>query len=145
MLLRSFSRFFTHEHYFNLCCNSCSILALFFVGLSVRILRLRRSLKIAIGDGGDKKMLRAIRVHSNFAEYVPFGLLLLYLAETQGAPSAAIHGVGLCLLIGRLSHVYGVSQENEQFRYRVLGISVTLTAFVASAGFLLFVAVRNGA
>lgn len=122
-----------------------AILALLFVGLSVRILRLRRSLKIAIGDGGDKKMLRAIRVHSNFAEYVPFGLFLLYLAETQGAPSIALHGVGLCLLIGRLSHAYGVSQENEQFRYRVLGISVTLTAFIASAGFLLFVAVRNGA
>jgi len=121
-----------------------ALLALLFVGLSIRILRLRRSLKISIGDGGDKKMLRAIRVHSNFAEYVPFGLLLLYLAETQGAPSAAIHGVGLCLLIGRLSHVYGVSQENEQFQYRVLGISVTFTAFVASAGFLLFVAVRNG-
>lgn len=121
-----------------------ALLALLFVGLSVRILRLRRSLKISIGDGGDKKMLRAIRVHSNFAEYVPFGLLLLYLAETQGAPSAAVHGVGLCLLIGRLSHVYGVSQENEQFQYRVLGISVTFTAFVASAGFLLFVAVRNG-
>ena len=122
-----------------------ALLALLFVGLSVRTLRLRRSLKIAIGDGGDKTMLRAIRVHSNFAEYVPFGLLLLYLAETQGAPSAAVHGVGLCLLISRLSHVYGVSQENEQFQYRVLGISVTLTAFVASAGFLLFVAVRNGA
>jgi len=89
-------------------------------------------------------MLRAIRVHSNFAEYVPFGLLLLYLAEIQGAPSAAVHGVGLCLLIGRLSHAYGVSQEDEQFQYRVRGISLTFTAFVASAGFLLFVAVRNG-
>ena len=88
-------------------------------------------------------MLRAIRVHSNFAEYVPFGLLLLYLAESQGAPSADVHGVGLCLTIGRLAHAYGVSQENEQFRYRTLGISITLTAFVLSAGFLLFIAVRN--
>lgn len=78
----------------NITSTYAAILALLFVGLSVRILRLRRSLKIAIGDGGDKKMLRAIRVHSNFAEYVPFGLLLLYLAETQGAPSAVIHGVG---------------------------------------------------
>ena len=121
-----------------------ALLALFFVGLSVRTLLLRRSLKIAIGDGGDKIMLRAIRVHSNFAEYVPFGLLLLYLAEIQGAPSVAVHGVGLCLTIGRLSHAYGVSQENEQFKYRVLGISVTLTALVVSASFLLFVAVRNG-
>lgn len=122
-----------------------ALLALLFVGVSVRILLLRRSLKISIGDGGDYRMIRAMRVHSNFAEYVPFGILLLYLAETQGAPSVVVHGVGLCLLIGRLFHVYGVSQENEQFQYRVLGISITFTALIASASFLLFVAVRNGA
>lgn len=121
-----------------------ALLALLFVGLSVRTLLLRRSLKIAIGDGGDKTMLRAIRVHSNFAEYVPFGLLLLYLAESQGAPSAAVHGVGLCLTIGRLAHAYGVSQENRPFQYRVRGMYMTFAAFVAPAGFLLFVAVRNG-
>lgn len=121
-----------------------ALLALLFVGLSVRTVLLRRSLKIAIGDGGDKTMLRAIRVHSNFAEYVPFGLLLLYLAEIQGAPSAAVHGVGLCLTIGRLSHAYGVSQENRHFQYRVRGMYMTFAAFVLSAGFLVFVAVRNG-
>lgn len=53
-----------------------SILALMFVGLSVRTLRMRRRLKIAVRDAGNRRMLRAMRVHSNFAEYVPLGLLL---------------------------------------------------------------------
>lgn len=56
-----------------------SILALLFVALSVRTLRLRHRLKIGIGDAGNTQMLRAMRVHSNFAEYVPLSLLLLYL------------------------------------------------------------------
>jgi uncharacterized protein len=54
-----------------------AILAIGFVGLSVRTSRLRRTLKIAIGDGGSQVMLRAMRVHSNFAEYVPLSLILL--------------------------------------------------------------------
>ena len=43
-------------------------LALFFFALSVRTLRLRRDLRIGIGDAGNETMLRAIRVHANFAE-----------------------------------------------------------------------------
>jgi uncharacterized membrane protein YecN with MAPEG domain len=45
--------------------------ALLFVLLSVRTLRLRRQLGIALGDSGNETLQRAIRVHANFAEYVP--------------------------------------------------------------------------
>jgi uncharacterized membrane protein YecN with MAPEG domain len=38
------------------------------------MLRLRKTLRIAIGDSGNSAMFRAMRVHSNFAEYVAFGL-----------------------------------------------------------------------
>ena len=47
------------------------ILALFLVALSVRTLRTRRRNQIAVGDGGNSEMLRAMRVHGNFAEYAP--------------------------------------------------------------------------
>ena len=53
-----------------------ALLAVIFVALSVRTLLLRRRLGIAIGDGDDPRMLRAMRAHANFAEYVPFSLLL---------------------------------------------------------------------
>jgi uncharacterized membrane protein YecN with MAPEG domain len=106
-----------------------ALLALLFVALSVRTIRLRRSLRIAIGDSGDERMLRAMRVHANFVEYVPFGVLLLFLVETQGANPLLVH---------RLAHAYGVSQPRENFRYRVFGMALTFTTLLTSAGYLLF-------
>lgn len=58
-----------------------ALLALLFVALSIRTLLMRRRLGIAIGDAGNESMLRAMRVHSNFAEYVPLSLLLIYFVE----------------------------------------------------------------
>ena len=51
-----------------------AIFGLLFVALSVRALRMRVKLGITIGDAGNQQMLRAIRVHSNFAEYVHLAL-----------------------------------------------------------------------
>ena len=63
-----------------------ALLAILFVLLSIRTIRLRRSLKIAVGDAGNPKMLRAMRVHSNFSEYVPLSLLLIYFIHASSIP-----------------------------------------------------------
>jgi uncharacterized membrane protein YecN with MAPEG domain len=115
-----------------------SLLALLFVALSVRTLRLRHSLRIAIGDAGNERMLRAMRVHSNFAEYVPFCLLLVYLVEVRGGHALLVHGLGLCLLVGRAVHAWGLSQARENFRFRVAGMAMTFTTLLVSAAYLLF-------
>ena len=115
-----------------------ALLALLFVALSIRTLRLRRRLRIGIGDAGNEQMLRAMRVHSNFAEYVPLTLFLIYLAEVQGAHALFIHALGLCLLAGRLSHAYGVSQANENYTFRVVGMSMTFTSLISASAYLLF-------
>jgi uncharacterized membrane protein YecN with MAPEG domain len=113
------------------------ILALFFVGLSVRTLRLRRRLRIPIGDAGNGQMLSAIRVHANFAEYVPLSLLLLYLMEVQAASSLMLHGLGTCLAAGRVLHAFGVSKNNEDYRFRVGGMALTLMTIVIESAYLL--------
>ncbi len=115
-----------------------ALLALLFVALSVRTLRLRHSLKIGIGDAGNSQMLRAMRVHSNFAEYVPLALVLLFLVEGQGAPAWLVHALGLCLLLDRSAHAYGVSQTRENFAFRVAGMAMTFTTLVGCAACLLF-------
>lgn len=115
-----------------------SIFGLLFVTLSIRTLRMRRRLKIAIGDAGDQAMLRAIRVHSNFAEYVPLSLLMLYFVETGGARAGLVHLLALCLLAGRLAHAFGVSRINENYRFRVFGMAMTFTTLVMSSVFLLY-------
>ena len=114
-----------------------ALLALLFVALSIRIIRLRRSLHIALGDSGNETLLRAISVHANFAEYVPLSLILLCLMEGQGAHPALLHGLGVILLTGRLSHAYGVSQAHENFRFRVVGMALTFTTLITSSAYLL--------
>ena len=95
-----------------------ALLALIYVLLSIRTLGLRRKLKIPIGDGGNKLMLRAIRVHANFGEYVPLGVILLMACEMLAAPTLLVHALGMTLLTGRLLHAFGLSNEAEVFAFR---------------------------
>jgi uncharacterized membrane protein YecN with MAPEG domain len=114
-----------------------ALLGLLFVALSVRALLMRRRFRIAVGDGGNNQMLRAMRVHANFAEYVPLSLLLLFMFELAGAPRALLHALCACLLLGRLAHAYGVSSVAENYRFRVFGMAMTFTALLGGAAGLL--------
>lgn len=118
-----------------------ALLGLLFVALSVRTLRLRRSLKVAVGDGGSIVMLRAMRVHANFAEYVPLALVLLYLLQSGGAAPWLLHGLGAALVLGRLSHALGVSRQQEDYRFRVAGMAMTLGVLVTASAWLLATAI----
>nr|WP_315472278.1 MAPEG family protein [uncultured Undibacterium sp.] len=113
----------------------CGVL---FFYLSVRTIGLRRKLKIGIGTSDNQEMLRAMRVHSNFAEYVPIVLFLIYFVEVQGGARLLIHALGLCLLFGRCLHAYGVSQLKEKFVFRVTGMAMTFTAMLSSCLFLIY-------
>lgn len=116
-----------------------AVLALLFIALSVRTLRLRRRLNIAVGDRDDQQMLRSMRIHANFAEYVPLSLLLIYMFESGNGTSIFIHALCVCLFVGRLSHAYGVGRIEEDYRYRVFGMAMTFTALTGAALGVLFV------
>jgi uncharacterized protein len=119
-----------------------ALLALLFIGLSVRTLRLRRSLRIPVGDGNNPQLLRAMRVHANFSEYVPLALLVIYFCELATRSVVVVHGLCLCLLVGRFIHALGVSQTRENYRYRVAGMMLTFIALGVAA--LLLLAVKAG-
>ena len=110
-----------------------ALFALFFVSLSLRVIRFRRSARISLGDGGDEELRRRSRVHANFAEYVPLALVLMALAELQGQPGWTIHLIGALLAVGRLAHAYGVSQAPQILKLRVLGMVATIAAMVTGA------------
>jgi uncharacterized protein len=116
-----------------------ALLALMFVALSVRTLKMRRSLGIPIGDVGNEAMLRAMRAHANFAEYVPFALFLIYLIEQTGANAGFVQALCLSLLIGRISHAVGISRVKERLAFRVLGMALTLTPIISAAVRLMFI------
>ena len=118
-----------------------ALLALGFVLLSIRVIRLRRSRKVAIGTNGDPLVERAMRVHANFAEYAPLALLLLFMLEMKGGNVYWLNLLCATLLAGRASHAYGVSSPSEDFRFRVAGMMMTFTVIVAAALSLLWMAI----
>lgn len=121
-----------------------AFLGLIFVALSVRTLLLRRRLGVAIGDGDQPILARAVRVHSNFAEYVPLSLILIYFLETLVGASVWIHLLCSALLLGRITHAFGLSQVKETYRYRVMGMALTFTAIIsASIGLMLVYALHH--
>lgn len=114
-----------------------ALLALLFVYLSIRVVKARGMAKVAIGDGGNLLLQRAIAAHSNFAQYVPLSLLLMALMEMQQAPAALLHAFGLALLASRALHAYGVSQLKENFRFRKVSVLTTFILIGAAALYLL--------
>ncbi|HDO1385614.1 TPA: MAPEG family protein [Aeromonas veronii] len=117
-----------------------ALLALLFVLLSIRTIRTRHSRKVALGHGDDPAMLRAMRVHANFAEYVPLALLLIYFVETGNQTPWLIHLLGSALLLGRLCHAFGMSRTPENFRYRVVGMGLTFMVILVSTVHILITA-----
>lgn len=109
-----------------------ALLTLVFFYLTLRVVKQRRKAKIAIGDGNNPALCRAIAVHNNFAQYVPLGLLLITFLELNRASAYVIHGLCIILLLARLLHAYGVSQEKENFKLRKIAVISTLAVYAAA-------------
>ncbi len=112
----------------NITTGYASILGLLFILLSIRTIKNRRRSGNAVGIGSDVLLERAVRAHGNFSEYVPLALILLAALEISASPKFFVHACGLGLLIGRSVHAYGISQENEVFKWRIAGMGLTFTA-----------------
>jgi hypothetical protein len=120
-----------------------AILGLLFILLSKNVIKTRRRERVAIGDGGNPRMQRAIAVHNNFAQYVPLALLLLAFLEMQQGSIVIIQILCAALLIARLLHAYGVSQMQENFRFRITGMLMTFGVIGLTSIFLLYIAVMR--
>lgn len=88
---------------------SASLLGLVFMGLSYRVVNLRRTEKIGIGSGGNETMRLAVRAHANFTEYVPITLILLFLLMRSANDAKAAAVLAVLLVIARSLHAYGLS------------------------------------
>lgn len=114
-----------------------ALLALMYMGLSLRLALLRKKTGIGIGDGGDAAVARLVRVHGNFIEYVPITLLLLVLLEMRGAPIWSLYLLNSMLLLGRVLHAQGLSRRSGYSRGRFWGMILTLnTLLLAAVGLL---------
>ena len=104
------------------------LLTLLFLVLSFRVIVERRGNKFAYGNNDSHRIEAKIRAQANWAEYTPIALLLLLMAELQGVGPIWLHLTGMILLIGRVTHGYGMSVNPKNFRFRVYGMVLTVTA-----------------
>lgn len=110
-----------------------SLHVLFYLLLSMRVMLHRKAQRIGVGTGGDEVMTRRVRVHGNFAEYVPLALLMLALLELAGTAAAVVWTCGLVLLLARLAHAIGLGGSAGYSAGRVGGTLLTLAVLLAMA------------
>nr|WP_310522621.1 MAPEG family protein [Polymorphobacter sp.] len=116
---------------------------LLYFWLSWRVVQVRQKAQVSLGDGGDGLLLQRIRAHANFAEYVPFCLILMGAIEVSSlAVSPYLAAAGLGLVAVRVSHAIGMAKEGAN-PYRVVGaagtwiIMVSLSVWALGLGFVL--------
>lgn len=63
-----------------------AVVGLIFIGLSILTIAERRKASVYLGAGDNDRLLRRIRAHANFAEYVPLALILIAGVAIAGAP-----------------------------------------------------------
>ena len=108
-----------------------ALLTIIFIKLSFAVIGLRRKNKVGLGSGGHEDLERAIRAQGNFAEYVPFGLILIACLELNGAPMWLVLIPGVALIVGRLIHAKGINTPPPDFSKRVLGMKFTFYTLIA--------------
>lgn len=113
-----------------------AILAFMLVGLAVVVIRLRVKTGTSLFDGGHEPLMLAMRRHGNFAEYIPFALLLMALSEIAGVQPWILHTTGILLIAGRVLHCFGLKVESGFVPARVLGMAFTFAAIVWLAALL---------
>ena len=110
-----------------------SLLAILYIVLSYRVAQRRMRLQVGLGTGQNAELERAVRIHGNFAEYVPLALLLLALSRAAAAPAWAVHVAGAGLLIARVLHAIGLTQSSGRSPGRFSGVVATWLIMLALA------------
>ena len=106
------------------------LLGFLYLWLTILVIRRRISLRLALGDGGDTNIMRRIRAHANFAEYVPFALILMGIGELNGQHKWVLATLGTFLVLARLSHAYSLivveARKQTDIKFRSIGMVLTL-------------------
>ena len=86
--------------------------AAIYLTLWFRVSSVRSDAGVSFGDGGNPLLLQRIRQHGNCAEWSGFVLILMMLAEGMGTPALWLHISGTLLLVGRITHPFGLVPDN---------------------------------
>lgn len=96
--------------------------------LTVKVIQLRRRGGVVLGDNDDRTLAKAIRGHANAVEQLPIALILMGLAEAQGASQALLIAAACMLVLGRAMHGIYFAIHGTHWRFRFFGMWLTLAA-----------------
>ena len=107
--------------------------AVLMIALAFRIIGLRRGERVSISGGGVPALERATRAHGNLAEWAPLALILCAVAEWQGAPWWLLAITASVFAIGRSAHAWSFTRPAEEFRFRAMGMHMTIWPMIGFA------------
>lgn len=103
-----------------------SILIIIYALLSANVIRQRVKTQTLLGEGGNDDMLRAIRAHGNFMEYVPITLILMALIEISGGDETWLRVIGGVTVLARIIHAAAMTNTGFERIGRPLATLPTL-------------------
>jgi uncharacterized membrane protein YecN with MAPEG domain len=107
------------------------LLALLGLWLAIHVGRVRGATGVMMGDGGDPRMVRAMRGQANFVEVVPMALLLILAMAVLGAPAWLVHVAGIVLLAARVLHGLHFTREDAPGWQRGAGAGLSFLVLAA--------------
>ena len=115
-----------------------ALLGIQMIILTVRVIMLRSSLDISLGDGGNPDLLERVRGHGNFSEFVPLALILIALVELGGLAVFWVHILGMVLVASRVIQPFGLRADVTTTPLRIIGNSASFAVIMAASLILLF-------
>ena len=118
------------------------LLALWFLALSIRVVQ-QRGHGVSLGHGNDEELLRRIRGHGNFSEYVPLIIVLMAMLELGGLGQGVLHAIGATLLVSRLLHGVSLSFTQGWKFGRFWGTSLSFLLLLVTGGLCIWQALAR--
>lgn len=105
-----------------------AVAGLINIWLMIRVGRVRTQEQVMVGDGGNERVIRRMRAHSNYIESTAFVMLLVVLVELAIGPSTWLWAIGGVYFLGRIAHAVGM---DGTMNARFVG---TLTTLLSQLG-----------
>jgi uncharacterized membrane protein YecN with MAPEG domain len=96
--------------------------------LTIKVIQLRRSGGVVLGDNDDRALTKAIRGQANAVEQIPIALIIMGLAEAQDGPVPLLILGAVALTVGRALHGIYFAHHGTPWQLRMAGMSLTLLA-----------------
>jgi uncharacterized membrane protein YecN with MAPEG domain len=119
------------------------ILGLLFFIISIATIKARGREKVSLGVGEHNQIIHLVSAHSNFANYTPLFLILLYFVEQRSYPAYLIHLLAITFLIGRVLHFLTMLNKEKTFSKRKTGMQLTLWPLILLSLLNCYIYVKN--